>query len=204
MAWYLPPQTSASCDRSNYLSSSLVETWVKGSPLKSNRIFKSSSRKKSYLLPLLRWVIYYHDEKFCCRCSAASTACCRDAERSIMSDATYLNTASFTFKTRQLKSPRGFSGMLWKYSIASMCANPGNTKGSIWPPQILARIYYETPLNYTEKLQILEASICDLLMVGSMIGVDPTHVMEKNTINPIQDFHRFRYLILFFFEIEII
>ena len=37
---------------------------------------------------------------------------------------------------------------------------------------------------------IIEASICDLLMVESMLGVDTARSYGKK---PIQDFHRFSY-----------
>ena len=45
------------------------------------------------------------------------------------------------------------------------------------------------------KKKFKKASICDLLMIGSMLGFDPTQSYGENTKNPIQNFHRFRYKI---------
>ena len=72
------------------------------------------------------------------------------------------------------------------------------------PPSIDERGYYgeidplwffsnflRNPMKYFEKngYEMLEASICDVLMVQSLLGVDPTQSYEENTKSPTPGFH---------------
>ena len=45
-----------------------------------------------------------------------------------------------------------------------------------------------TKIFLEENKEFLKASICDVLMVESLLGVDPTQSYGENTKNPIQDF----------------
>ena len=67
-------------------------------------------------------------------------------------------------------------------------------RGGQFDPPWFFQIFSKTPKNSPEKIKVfLEASICNLLMVKSMLGVDPTQSYGKNTKSPIQGFHRFYY-----------
>ena len=58
----------------------------------------------------------------------------------------------------------------------------------IWPPSFFP-IFSGTRQNFGEENKVfLKASICDVLMVESLLGVDPTQTYGENTKNPIQDF----------------
>ena len=63
-------------------------------------------------------------------------------------------------------------------------------------PSVLFNFSSETWNFFKQNLSNpIEASICDPLMVESILLVEPIPItyMEKYKIAPIQDFHRFRY-----------
>ena len=66
--------------------------------------------------------------------------------------------------------------------------NSGNTKGDQFDPLC----FFEFS-PYSPGLFFLEASICDRLMLGSMLRVNPTQSYGENTKSPIHNVHRFRY-----------
>ena len=53
--------------------------------------------------------------------------------------------------------------------------------------------FFSKPPEISRKKKILEASICDLLVVEWMLRVNRTQSYGENTKSPIQDFHRFGY-----------
>ena len=58
----------------------------------------------------------------------------------------------------------------------------------MWPPWFFP-IFSGTRQIFFEKNKVfLKAPICDVLMVESLLGVDPTQSYGENIKSPIQDF----------------
>ena len=67
--------------------------------------------------------------------------------------------------------------------------NPGNTKRVVNLTPLVFPIFAETRWIFFLKTKIfLEASICDVSVVESLLGFDPTQGYGQNTKSPIQDF----------------
>ena len=64
----------------------------------------------------------------------------------------------------------------------------GNWLKKICPPSFFP-IFSGTLQRFSEEnKEFMKASICDVLMVESLLGVDPTQSYGENTKSPIQDF----------------
>ena len=67
--------------------------------------------------------------------------------------------------------------------------NMGTSSNFFYPPRFFK--FSPEPAKFVSGIEIkalLNASICDIMMVKSLLRVDPTQSYGENTKNPIQDF----------------
>ena len=90
-----------------------------------------------------------------------------------------------------------FINILWTLCILYILLfNHGNTKERGWvklTPSGFFKLSPKPPGIFRKKKFVLKAPICDILVVGSILKVDPTQIYWENTKRPIQEFHEFRY-----------
>ena len=81
--------------------------------------------------------------------------------------------------------------------------NPGNTKGVNLTSLVFSN-FLRNPLEFFEKKLILEASISDHLMIGSMLVVDPTQSYEDIKYKKMVSLEKYKFTLYLHFRTSLI